>query len=115
MSICLLFVMGLTFTAATTLAMDCAREQAGSASALLGALGFLSGSIVSPAGRAGKPAGFHRHDFCHLRRLFCRLRLYGATQRSKFLRPTKRIKYTDKNGSFRSRFCFCCNQRCTGV
>ena len=46
--ICLLFVMGLTFTAATTLAMDCAREQAGSASALLGALGFLSGSIVSP-------------------------------------------------------------------
>ena len=30
------------------LAMDCAREQAGSASALLGALGFLSGSIVSP-------------------------------------------------------------------
>ena len=40
--------MGLTFTAATTLAMDCAREQAGSASALLGALGFLSGSIVSP-------------------------------------------------------------------
>ena len=46
--ICLLFVMGLTFTAATTLAMDCAHEQAGSASALLGALGFLSGSIVSP-------------------------------------------------------------------
>ena len=44
----LLFMMGLTFTASTTLAMACAREQAGTASALLGAAGFLFGSIVSP-------------------------------------------------------------------
>ena len=44
----LLFMMGMTFTAATTLAMDAAREQAGTASALLGAAGFLFGSIVSP-------------------------------------------------------------------
>lgn len=44
----LLLTMGLTFTAATTLAMDCARQQAGSASALLGACGFLAGGIVSP-------------------------------------------------------------------
>ncbi len=46
--LCLLFSMGMTFTAATTLAMDCARRQAGAASALLGAGGFLAGSIVSP-------------------------------------------------------------------
>lgn len=46
--ICLLFMMGMTFTAATTLAMDSAREQAGAASALLGACGFLAGSAVSP-------------------------------------------------------------------
>ena len=46
--IVLLFTMGLTFTAATTLAMEAAREQAGTGSALLGAAGFLFGSIVSP-------------------------------------------------------------------
>lgn len=44
----LLFMTGMTFTAATTLAMDSARKQAGAASALLGASGFLAGSIVSP-------------------------------------------------------------------
>lgn len=44
----LLFMMGLSLTASTTLAMDSAREQAGTASALLGATGFLFGSIVSP-------------------------------------------------------------------
>ena len=44
----LLFTLGLTFTASTTLAMDHAREQAGTASALLGAAGFLFGSVVSP-------------------------------------------------------------------
>ncbi len=44
----LLFTLGLTFTSATTLAMENAREQAGTASALLGAAGFLFGSIVSP-------------------------------------------------------------------
>lgn len=44
----LLFAVGMTLTAATTLAMDAARDQAGTASALLGATGFLFGSIVSP-------------------------------------------------------------------
>ena len=44
----LLFMMGLTFTASTTLAMDCERRYAGAASALLGALCFASGGIVSP-------------------------------------------------------------------
>lgn len=44
----LLFMLGLTFTAAVALAMSCAGSQAGAASALLGAVGFLFGSIVSP-------------------------------------------------------------------
>ena len=44
----LLFTLGLSFTASTTLAMDSARQQAGAASALLGASGFLAGSLVSP-------------------------------------------------------------------
>ncbi len=44
----LLFMLGLTFTASTALAMENAREQAGTASALLGAAGFLFGSMVSP-------------------------------------------------------------------
>ncbi len=49
----LCFMMGLSFTVATTLAMDAARKQAGTASALLGAFGFLSGSIVSPLAGLG--------------------------------------------------------------
>lgn len=44
----LCFMMGLSFTVATALAMDSARANAGTASAILGALGFLFGSIVSP-------------------------------------------------------------------
>ena len=44
----LCFMLGMSFTAATATAMDAARTQAGTASALLGALGFLFGSIVSP-------------------------------------------------------------------
>lgn len=44
----LLFMMGLTFTSTTTLAMDAERRYAGAASALLGALGFAFGGIVSP-------------------------------------------------------------------
>ena len=46
--VCLLSMLGLTFTASNTLAMDCERENAGTASALLGALGFAFGGIVSP-------------------------------------------------------------------
>lgn len=44
----LLFSMGLTFTSSTALAMDAAREQAGTASALLGAVCFAFGGLVSP-------------------------------------------------------------------
>lgn len=44
----LLFCMGLTFTSSTALAMDAAREHAGTASALLGAVCFAFGGIVSP-------------------------------------------------------------------
>lgn len=44
----LCFMMGLTFPVVTAFAMNSARKQAGTASAILGASGFLSGSIVSP-------------------------------------------------------------------
>lgn len=46
--LCLLSMIGLTFTASNTLAMDSERANAGMASALLGALGFAFGGIVSP-------------------------------------------------------------------
>lgn len=44
----LLFMMGLTFTSTTALAMECQRDNAGTASALLGAVCFAFGGIVSP-------------------------------------------------------------------
>lgn len=44
----LLFVTGLTFTTSTSLAMSSERENAGGASALLGAVSFAFGGIVSP-------------------------------------------------------------------
>lgn len=44
----LLFMLGLTFTASNTLAMNCERANAGVASALLGASGFAFGGIISP-------------------------------------------------------------------
>lgn len=44
----LCFALGMTFTVATSIAMDAARANAGTASAILGAGGFLFGSIVSP-------------------------------------------------------------------
>lgn len=44
----LLSMLGLTFTSSNALAMDSERSNAGMASALLGALGFAFGGIVSP-------------------------------------------------------------------
>ena len=44
----LLFTMGMTFTSTTTLAMESQRHNAGTASALLGAIGFAFGGLVSP-------------------------------------------------------------------
>ena len=46
--LCLLTMLGLTFTSSNTLAMDAGREHAGAASALLGAFGFAAGGLVSP-------------------------------------------------------------------
>lgn len=46
--IALLSMIGLTFTSSNTLALDIERSNAGIASALLGALGFAFGGIVSP-------------------------------------------------------------------
>ncbi|MCM1076621.1 MAG: multidrug effflux MFS transporter [Bacteroides sp.] len=44
----MLVSLGFIFTSATTLAMDEGRKSIGTASAIFGAGGFLSGSIVSP-------------------------------------------------------------------
>lgn len=44
----LLSMVGLSFTASNTLAMDCERRNAGIASALLGAVGYAVGGLVSP-------------------------------------------------------------------
>ena len=44
----LLYMMGMTFTSSTTLAMDSERRKAGAASAFLGAVCFMFGGIVSP-------------------------------------------------------------------
>lgn len=43
-----LFMMGMTFTTSTALAMECERDNAGTASALFGAVCFSFGGIVSP-------------------------------------------------------------------
>lgn len=51
--VALCFMMGLSFTVATAAAMDAARANAGTASAILGAGGFLFGSIVSPLSGLG--------------------------------------------------------------
>lgn len=44
----MLVSVGFTLTASTTLALDCAREEAGTASALFGAVGFIAGGVVAP-------------------------------------------------------------------
>lgn len=48
-AVCLMLAfMGITLTSSTTLALESARDNAGMASALFGAAGFLVGAIVSP-------------------------------------------------------------------
>lgn len=44
----LLFMMGITLTVSTSLAMESARREAGTASAMFGAAGFIVGAVVSP-------------------------------------------------------------------
>ena len=44
----MLFFVGLTLTSSSGHAMDSARAQAGTASALLGAVGFVVGAVVAP-------------------------------------------------------------------
>lgn len=49
----LCLMLGLTFTTATARAMNAGRSRAGTASAVMGAAGFLFGSIVSPLAGIG--------------------------------------------------------------
>jgi len=48
MLLILCFSMGMTFPVTVAFALNSARRQAGTASAILGASGFFAGSIVSP-------------------------------------------------------------------
>lgn len=58
----LLFMLGLTFTASNTLAMNCERANAGVASALLGASGFAFRYHFSTCG-IGKYLDLYRNCF----------------------------------------------------
>ncbi|MDD6832123.1 MAG: MFS transporter [bacterium] len=51
----LLTFMGFTLTASTTMALDSERRQVGTASALFGAMGFVSGALASPLVALGNP------------------------------------------------------------
>ena len=57
----ILFMMGLTIPLSTTLAMDSERNNAGSSSAVLGAMLFMAGGVISPLVGLGNiliPTGF---------------------------------------------------------
>lgn len=57
----ILFMMGLTIPLSTTLAMDSERNNAGSSSAVLGAVLFMAGGVISPLVGLGNiliPTGF---------------------------------------------------------
>lgn len=51
----ILFFLGLCFTSSTTIAMDSGRHHSGFASALLGAVSFAFGGVVSPLVGIGNP------------------------------------------------------------
>ena len=51
-----LFFVGVTLTSSSAYAMDCARNEAGTASAVLGAVGFIAGAIVPPLTTLGDSA-----------------------------------------------------------
>ena len=51
----MLVCVGITLTASTTLALESERKQAGTASALFGAMGFIAGAVVAPLVALGNP------------------------------------------------------------
>ena len=51
----MLVCVGITLTASTTLALESERGQAGTASALFGAMGFIAGAVVAPLVALGNP------------------------------------------------------------
>ncbi len=51
----MLVFMGFTLTASTSLALESERKQAGTASALFGAMGFVAGAVVAPLVALGNP------------------------------------------------------------
>ncbi len=51
----MLLFLGFTLTASTTMALESERKQAGTASALFGAMGFVSGALTAPLVALGNP------------------------------------------------------------
>ncbi len=51
----MLVFVGITLTTSTTLALESERKQAGTASALFGAMGFIAGAVVAPLVALGNP------------------------------------------------------------
>jgi DHA1 family bicyclomycin/chloramphenicol resistance-like MFS transporter len=47
-TVCLLLCLGMVFTTTTSMAMDQGRKYTGAAAAIVGAIGFIFGGIVSP-------------------------------------------------------------------
>lgn len=47
-TLCLLFCLGMVFTTSTSMAMDQGRKYTGAAAAIVGAIGFVFGGVVSP-------------------------------------------------------------------
>jgi DHA1 family bicyclomycin/chloramphenicol resistance-like MFS transporter len=47
-TLCLLLCLGMVFTTTTSMAMDQGRKYTGAAAAIVGAIGFIFGGIVSP-------------------------------------------------------------------
>lgn len=64
-AVCLMLAfMGITLTSSTTMALECARDNAGMASALFGAAGFLVGGMVSPVVGMGNMLHSTAATFC---------------------------------------------------
>ena len=78
----LLFMMGLTFTASTTLAMDCERRYAGACFRFAGCTLFRIRRHRFSIGRTGRYPPVYRSNFCGLCCLFTAVCIVGSETNS---------------------------------
>ena len=87
--LCLMLVfMGFTLTASTTLALESEREEAGTASALFGAMGFVAGAVVAPFVALGNPVHSTAIAFVCGAALSCIFGYFALKQTAKTLHKT---------------------------